>query len=77
MLSSTRCVTSDCISYLNLNNPVSRSVLTQLIHSRAFLPFSTVVMALVARLHTLCSVLFDDLLKLAETLVKLIEYQVC
>lgn len=47
------------------------SILDQLVESRAFLPFSVVVIALVARLHTLSSVLVGELARLAAVLVRL------
>lgn len=48
------------------------SILEQLIHSRAFLSFALVVVALIARLHTLATVLLDDLGKVSAVLVKLV-----
>ncbi|ORY92705.1 hypothetical protein BCR35DRAFT_298209 [Leucosporidium creatinivorum] len=50
----------------------SASILEQLIHSRAFLSFAVVVVSLIARLHTLASVLFDDLGKASTVLVRLV-----
>ncbi|KAL8292702.1 hypothetical protein RQP46_001314 [Phenoliferia psychrophenolica] len=47
------------------------SILEQLIESRAFLPFSVVVVALVARLHTLSTVLAGELVRLSAVLVRL------
>ena len=49
------------------------SVLEQLLHSRAFLPFAVVVVALTARLHALSTVLREDLEKTAGVLVKLVQ----
>ncbi|GAA5861910.1 hypothetical protein JCM3774_001347 [Rhodotorula dairenensis] len=48
-------------------------ILEQLVDSRAFLAFALVVVALAARLHTLFSVLFDDLDRAAATLAHLVE----
>ncbi|GAA5906117.1 hypothetical protein JCM6882_003565 [Rhodosporidiobolus microsporus] len=49
------------------------SILEQLIHSRAFLAFALVVVALIARLHSLFTVLLDDLSRTGGVLVKLAE----
>lgn len=49
------------------------SILEQLVDSRAFLAFALVVVALAARLHSLFSVLFDDLDRAAATLSHLVE----
>ncbi|GAA5825709.1 hypothetical protein JCM11251_000344 [Rhodosporidiobolus azoricus] len=49
------------------------SILEQLIHSRAFLAFALVVVALVARLHSLFTVLFEDLSRTSGLLVKLVK----
>ncbi|GAA5928177.1 hypothetical protein JCM10213_005670 [Rhodosporidiobolus nylandii] len=49
------------------------SILEQLIHSRAFLAFAVVVVALIARLHSLFTVLLDELSKTSGVLVKLAE----
>ncbi|GAA5981916.1 hypothetical protein JCM10908_004665 [Rhodotorula pacifica] len=48
-------------------------ILDQLVDSRAFLAFALVVVALAARLHTLFSVLYQDLDRAAVTLLALIE----
>ncbi|KAK4705289.1 hypothetical protein P7C70_g919, partial [Phenoliferia sp. Uapishka_3] len=47
------------------------SILEQLVESRAFLPFSVVVVALVARLHALSIVLQGDIGRLTAVLVRL------
>lgn len=48
-------------------------ILEQLVDSRAFLAFALVVVALAARLHSLFSVLFDDLDRATATLSNLVE----
>jgi preprotein translocase subunit SecB len=54
-----------------LTHPPLRSILEQLIHSRAFLSFALVVVALIARLHALTASLFEDLAKTSTVLVRL------
>ncbi|BGP31844.1 hypothetical protein JCM10296v2_003621 [Rhodotorula toruloides] len=48
-------------------------ILEQLVESRAFLAFALVVVALAARLHSLFTVLFDELDKTAKTLQALVD----
>lgn len=49
------------------------SIFEQLIETRAFLAFSLIVVSLVARLHTLSIVLQEELLKLSQVLLGLID----
>ena len=49
------------------------SIFEQLIETRAFLAFSLIVVSLVARLHTLSIVLQEELLKLSQVLLRLID----
>ncbi|GAA5887004.1 hypothetical protein JCM5296_005221 [Sporobolomyces johnsonii] len=49
------------------------SILEQLIHSRAFLAFALIVVALIARLHSLTVVLYDELSRTSAVLMKLVQ----
>ncbi|BGP24399.1 hypothetical protein Rt10032_c03g1481 [Rhodotorula toruloides] len=49
------------------------NILEQLVESRAFLAFALAVVALAARLHSLFTVLFDELDKAAKTLQALVD----
>ncbi|KAI5477653.1 hypothetical protein MNV49_006039 [Pseudohyphozyma bogoriensis] len=49
------------------------SILNQLILTRAFLAFAVVVISLVARLHTLTTVLIDDIKNAARVMITLVE----
>lgn len=56
-----------------LSFPLShRSILDQLIDSRAFLSFALVVVSLVSRLHALATVLLVDMVKASSVLLKLV-----
>ncbi|GJN89118.1 hypothetical protein Rhopal_002092-T1 [Rhodotorula paludigena] len=48
-------------------------ILEQLVHSRAFLAFALVVVALVARLHALAAALADECARSAATLLRLVD----
>ncbi|GAA5925185.1 hypothetical protein JCM1841_004677 [Sporobolomyces salmonicolor] len=49
------------------------SILEQLIHSRAFLAFALIVVALISRLHSLTVVLYDELSRTSAVLMKLVQ----
>lgn len=50
-----------------------RSILEQLVESRAFLAFAVVVVALISRLHAITTVLSEELAKAATVLVRLVK----